>query len=303
MIIGSFGLLQLCFGLIGIDLLVAQWWIEGRLPRLNGFSYEPSYYATYLLLGFSLSYYLYRKKFTIYKNIPLYTALITAIAIFLSSSRMGIVVAFLQVICFELVIERKSIKQLSLFLTITILVVSFLLIILITNENLSFLLSGLGVMGGSAHSSLERLDGFLTQITIFSRNPLKGYSLGGVSQAIAFEKGVTILSQETIKPYDVSINIFVEVLTASGIIGFIFFLRYIYCLLINTIKKAKTYNKFDINSLLLNGFVWSLLFEFIILCFNQNILRAYLWVHIALLNGIFYQIKSISLNEKDYNSG
>ncbi|WP_461052127.1 O-antigen ligase family protein [Spirosoma arcticum] len=298
LLISALGLTQLFLGLLGIDLYVEQWWIEGRLPRLNGFSYEPSYYATYLLIGFSLAYYLYRKRFILYGKLPLYTTIATLLAIFLSSSRMGILVAFLQIVSFELIVKRKNIKQLLLFLTVTVAVTGAFLFVLFSNENLSFLLTGLGIMGSSAHSSLERLDGFITQLTIFSRDPLKGYSLGGVSQAIALEKGVTSFTQETIKPYDVSINIFIEALTASGLIGFAFFLWYIYCLLVKSIRSAGTRGQTDVNSLLLNGFVWSLLFEFIILCFNQNILRAYLWVHIAVLNGVFYQVKMAQLADR-----
>lgn len=287
-----FGFVQLIAGLLGYELLLEQWWIEGVLPRLNGFSYEPSYYSTYLLIGFSLSYYLYRKGMGWYGKLPLYTSIATSTAIFLSSSRMGILAVIIQILCFEVITYRKKIKKLALFIIGFGVVVGSLFTYIIQNENLAFLLAGLGIMGGSAHSAIERLDGFFTQIDILSRNPFKGYSLGGVSQAIAFEKGVTTISQETIKPYDISMNVFLEVLTASGAIGFVFFLYYIYTLLISSTKKAATRHSHDSESILLNAFVWSLCFEFLILCFNQNILRAYLWVHIGLLNGVFFFVRN-----------
>src|SRR5581483_9794397 len=31
---------------------VTEWWIKDQLARANGFSYEPSYLGTYLLIGF-----------------------------------------------------------------------------------------------------------------------------------------------------------------------------------------------------------------------------------------------------------
>lgn len=283
------GLLQLLLGLVGISFYTEQWWIQDRLPRLNGFSYEPSYYSTYLMIGFSFSYFLYRKK-VLLNSLTKYTVIATSLGILLSTSRMGILVAIVQVLMFELFIDRKSIKKILFFTVSFFATLIGILIVLLTNENLSFLLAGLGIMGGSAHSSVERLDGFITQLEIFSRNPLKGYSLGGVSQAIAFEKGVTNISQETIKPFDISMNIFIEVLTASGIIGFAFFLYYVYVLLI---RSKKSYNSsINNNHIIMHSLIWGLLFEFVILCFNQNILRAYLWVHIAILNSWYFSTKS-----------
>lgn len=283
------GLMQLILGLLGISFYTEQWWIQDRLPRLNGFSYEPSYYSTYLMIGFSFSYFLYRKK-VLLNNLTKNTVIATFLGILLSTSRMGILVAVMQILFFELFIDKKSVKKVLFFILSFFTVLISLVIILLTNENLSFLLAGLGIMGGSAHSSIERLDGFITQIEIFSRNPLKGYSLGGVSQAIAFEKGVTNISQETIKPFDISMNIFIEVLTASGIIGFAFFMYYVYVLLI---KSRRSYSSLTKNNhIIMQSLVWGLLFEFIILCFNQNILRAYLWVHIAFLNSWYFATKA-----------
>jgi hypothetical protein len=49
--VAVFGLIQFFVGLTGFDLLVTQWWMKGRLPRINGFSYEPSYFGSYLIIG------------------------------------------------------------------------------------------------------------------------------------------------------------------------------------------------------------------------------------------------------------
>jgi hypothetical protein len=50
--IAAFGLLQFLgpvFHLPG--LFVVQWLVYGRVPRINGFNYEPSYFAIYLVMG------------------------------------------------------------------------------------------------------------------------------------------------------------------------------------------------------------------------------------------------------------
>ncbi|QCT93943.1 hypothetical protein FE773_01730 [Caminibacter mediatlanticus TB-2] len=57
-IVAIFGFVQFILGLFGISLLTTQWWIYGKLPRINGFNYEPSYFGTYLLIGWSLLFYL-----------------------------------------------------------------------------------------------------------------------------------------------------------------------------------------------------------------------------------------------------
>ncbi|OIN56518.1 O-antigen ligase family protein [Arsenicibacter rosenii] len=289
LITSLFGFLQLGLGLLGIDLLVEQWWIEGRFPRLNGFSYEPSYYATYLIAGFSTSYFLFRSKVNKHSELIKYTSIISLLAIILSTSRMGLIVVVTELIVYELFINRTNLKIKLVVISSIAFVLVVITIVALRTDFLFFLFDGLGIMGSSAHSSMERLDGFFTQIEILKKNPFKGYSLGGVSQAIAFEKGVVNISQETIKPYDVSMNIFVEVLTASGIIGFLFFLRYIYTLFSYTFFKMRGYvpevilpDKYS------RALAWGLLFELIILCFNQNILRPYLWVHISILNSAFF---------------
>ena len=64
--VAAFGLLQFALGILGIELLIRQWWIAGRLPRLNGFSYEPSYYATYLITGWGMLAWLVERRVYLY---------------------------------------------------------------------------------------------------------------------------------------------------------------------------------------------------------------------------------------------
>jgi hypothetical protein len=83
--------------------LVKQWWIPGELPRVNGFSYEPSYFATYLLIGFVFTGSLRRNRSTLLPSGRLLAIYwLTAIGIILSSSRMGIFFLFLDVLLSQL---------------------------------------------------------------------------------------------------------------------------------------------------------------------------------------------------------
>ena len=89
-VMALFGLLQFALALVGIDLFVAQWWIVGKLPRINGLSYEPSYYATYMIIGWAIYFFLYVQdvKRTHHLHTLFWLAVITAVLV-LCSSRMG----------------------------------------------------------------------------------------------------------------------------------------------------------------------------------------------------------------------
>ena len=50
--VAVFGLVQFALPLLGLpSLFVRQWIAHGRVARISGFSYEPSFFATYLIMG------------------------------------------------------------------------------------------------------------------------------------------------------------------------------------------------------------------------------------------------------------
>ena len=75
-------------------------------------------------------------------------------------------------------------------------------------------------------------------------------------------------------------TVLLEILAASGVIGFILFLLYFMKTLIKPLLE---------NNIILKALVISLIIEFILLQFNQNIQRLYFWLHIAVLS-MFYSI-------------
>lgn len=89
--VGAFGLLQFVLYPTGMHLLVTQAWIKGKWVRINGFSYEPSFFSTYMLVGFVVLTYLaeFEDKTIFTKKELRVRQLIVATAIVLSTSRMG----------------------------------------------------------------------------------------------------------------------------------------------------------------------------------------------------------------------
>jgi hypothetical protein len=301
--IAAFGIFQFALPVLGLPgILITQWWILDVLPRVNGFSYEPSYFACYLLIGFVFVSSLRRARSTL---LPARTLrgiyYLTAIGIIISSSRLGIVFLLAEVFLAKikpwlsffsdikrLQIVRSKVRPLipSLLSLTFILTLSGGTVILLENSPvlLFMFLNGTGISDTAAHSVIERENALEETIAVFVQHPFIGRSLGGISSAIAEYEGDTIRSFEDAKTIE-GMSVFAEVLAASGVIGFIPFL----CFLVVTIRKPLMLARIapPFYSSLLHGLVRSLVFTWAILQFNQNVLRTYLWTHLAILATVY----------------
>jgi hypothetical protein len=285
-IVALFGIVQFSLPLIGLPApLAVEWWIPGQVIRVNGFSYEPSYFATYLLIGFVLIR-------AIKPSSPVFRAIfwLIAIAIVLSSSRLGIVFMLLDVLCSFapklLTIHRQPIRirKLALAALVSICIVRGAVALRDNAETVTLLLAGTGLYGSPAHSVVDRENSFIDTLTVFEQNPLIGRSLGGISYAIGELHGERIGSFKESKLFE-GMSVFAEALAASGIIGVIPFLVFLTVTIYKPLKLARSCP--PDYSLCLRAFVRALIFTWAILQFNQNILRPYLWVHIAILATVY----------------
>jgi hypothetical protein len=145
-------------------------------------------------------------------------------------------------------------------------------------------LNGTGLSDTAAHSVLQREGAFEDTLTVFQQNPLVGRSLGGVSSAIAELHGEQISSFEESKQFE-GMSIYAEVLAASGLLGVLPFIWFSIATARRPLLLARSATPFW--AALLRASVRSLLCAWVILQFNQNILRPYLWVHIAILATIY----------------
>jgi hypothetical protein len=301
--IASFGIFQFALPLLGLPgFLIQQWWIPGTLPRINGFSYEPSYFACYLLIGFVLVSSLKRARSTLLPSRALRGIYyLTAVGIIISSSRLGIAFLLAEVFLAEMrpwlsffrdirrlrIVRSKVRRLIPSFLSLAVVVMLSGGTVMVLENNPVLLLmfvNGTGVSDTPAHSVIERENSFEETIAVFLQHPFIGRSLGGISSAIAENEGATIHSFEDAKKIE-GMSIFAEVLAASGVIGFIPFV----CFLVATIRKPLTLARMapPFYSSLLYGLVRSLVFAWAILQFNQNVLRTYLWVHLAILATVY----------------
>ena len=279
------GMMQLVLYAVGINFYVTQNWTT-RLARINGFSYEPSYYATYLLMGLvTYACLLIANESAWISKTKLQHGLVcVTVALIMSSSRMGwlMVVLFIGWELFYLFIkialtnrhiQKKTLSLIVLSAVIVALGVFF--VVKILKLDFSMFTAGLGIGGGSTHSSGPRIEGLIKCIDIFKESPLWGYSLGGVDPMIARHDGVVYSTLNN----GAAMSIGGEILVAGGVVGLIPFALYFMNLLI-----GKTYSKSSTLTNVIKALRMAMLFELAILCFNQNILRPYVWWHIAILS-------------------
>ena len=142
-------------------------------------------------------------------------------------------------------------------------------------SDLFFLLNGLGVFGQSAHSYAPRFNGLIECFEIFLQNPWLGVGLGGVDPLIAQHRNVLYSTLYN----GLGTSILGEALLANGVIGLIPFVGYFYKLLFGGKRNRSSFRK---------AILWALVFEMGILCFNQNILRIYVWCLIGVLSAVEY---------------
>jgi len=296
--VGGFGLLQLLLGVAHLPApFVTQWLIGGIWPRLNGFSYEPSYFSTYMLMGWVFSGWLVERR--IYVLGPVLTRatfIVSTLALILSTSRIGwlMMVVWALFYGFRRVRKRHALNVPPVLLVGALLLVAVLAIgAAITSTKLqkniaTTFAGGTGINGTPAHSVDDREKSLEQTWEVFQKSPLVGYSLGGVASAIGALKGARISGNSDAKAMEGG-SVFVEVLAASGAVGVIPFILYLVALIRQPLVAAR---QIDASTReVLSGLVWALCMELIILQFNQNVLRAYLWFHIGVLSAAYAAVK------------
>jgi len=289
--VSMFGIIQFILPILGIEPpLVQQWW-SSSIARVNGFSYEPSYFATYILIGWVLTFYLHQKRIKIVSKKRLnIILLILTFALVLSSSRMGILMMGLWFARYVFLLIRDLFKGYInlkflriLFLPTLFLGVAFLILYVSGNlQSIDFLLAGTGIFDSSAHSVNHRSNQLFDTFLAFKESPWIGYSIGGVAPAIGGIYNIKVVTQESAAAFE-GMSIFAQVLAASGIVGFLFFIWYILKLVISPLKLAKNVKDEKLKNILI-GLVLSTVFLLIILQMNQNILRMYFWFHLMVLS-------------------
>lgn len=284
------GIIQFIYALCGwSQWMIIQTWSEA-IPRINGFCYEPSYYSTYLVVGWFICSFLlmYRQRQLRSCPIRLFFMLIS-VALVLSSSRMvfipvlaWIVFVFIRtvVISFrEKKTDGEQLLTLGLHLTIPLLLWAYSQLAekrIGEGATTSVLL---GTIGTVTTDNIDwRLNGWLNTWKVFLKSPLIGCGLGGVNAQVGVIQGLSIPEIEA-TGRGLSGNIFLEMLAATGIAGGICFLMYGW-------QVLRQYLKADIGKplgIFQRAVIVAFLAECFMLAMNQNMLRIYFWCAISVM--------------------
>lgn len=306
-LISMIGVLQFFLFYLGINFFLGQAF-SPNFPRISGFSYEPSYYATFLVTGFVTNLYLLNHKsaYFNYKFLVVNQILIF-IAIFMSTSKL-VIPTILVIIALTSIFDvfNRLLTRFTIYIkdiiSISLLMVALLVPIyylIFDFDKVRFLFNGLGIAGTVSHSVTIRERDFEHTVQAFTNSPLVGYSLGGVPSAIGEIRGVFVTNNELAKENE-GMNIFMETLAGSGVLGFLFFLFFVFSFLFKPLSIAKRLEKNGIEpelAIILRALFWGGLVLLFILNFNQNILRPFLWMHFAIMNLAYFFAKN-KLKEK-----
>jgi hypothetical protein len=291
-ILSLFGILQFVAGLLGIQTaLIQQWWVEGKLARVNGFSYEPSYFATYLMLGWVTLAALTanRKSLSVQRIIksPNVHLIIITAALLLSSSRMGIMamLGWSIWVCLSAVFQRTEKLSITrgVFAMVPLCAIAGLTIFWPalggSTEDRSLFLDGTGLAGTASHSVDQRSDKMQETLDVFLSNPIIGVGVGGVAEEVARNLGRDPFNREDLKISE-GMCVTLEILAGTGIGGLVLAGSFFF----QTYKLKDIGKKTGSASLnFLGPLASALVVELLLLQLNQNILRQYLWQHIAIM--------------------
>jgi len=305
--IGIYGMAQFLLPLAGLSLpWTKQWFIRGHLARVNGFSQEPSYFATYMVMGWIALLDLRISKAGIVQGRFWKAATILLTVVMLcSTSKLawGIMIAELVARAAppvwyavkrlfgrgKLVVYLPGVRVLGV-LAIAI-VFSFSAIRYLTQHNFDpmNLLGGSGIGGTAAHSLNTRMGDGIDTFEAFQDSPFIGRTLGGTAVYRGLRKGIVITNMEQAR-LEWGFPVILDVLLASGIIGFIPFLLFLYATTFGAMRLATRYWP-DERAKWLRALGRAMIFEWLMLSADQNLFRVYLWFHITMVLVVAYHLE------------
>jgi hypothetical protein len=312
-LVGCFGLFQFVAPSLHIGSpFITQWIIYGRFPRVNGFSYEPSFFATYMMLGWITLVELRSSKAQIVSG-PLWFWLtwLVSLALFISTSKTGWMLMIVEGcarlfpgIFRALSFQARRILRGDLRIPLprpgtvakvstgvaAVIVVAFVLLTQVSRVvDLNTFLAGSGLNNTASHSVDKRASDFNLTLQVIRENPWFGVSLGGVAGRVAQLVGDPYNDSAAIKLHW-GFPVPVEVFAASGLLGFIPFVWFFIEITWGQRSLLRS-NPGDERSNWLRALIRALVFEWLFLSADQNLVRMYFWFHITILMIVAYDLR------------
>jgi hypothetical protein len=314
-LVAFFGLFQLVSPSLHLGTyFVTEWILHGKIPRINGFCYEPSYYATYMVMGWIMMLDLRASKAKITsKQRWKWLTITVGMAMFLSTSRTAWVIMAVEGISRGIPVAYRKFKRelrrlrvgnlaiqrprVGLFVVGVVLIgIGVLLAWKVSSIfNLTVFLSGTGLNHTSSQSVSDRSGRSVDTFKVFLDHPWMGQSLTGVAARVAELHGHQLISVDDLRQWW-GFPVILEVLAASGLIGVIPFLWFFSTITIGNFGLIKCYWPEE-RAKWLRALVRALVFECLILTGNQNLLRVYLWFHVTMVAVVAFNLRHRRLPE------
>jgi len=305
--VASYGLLQFISPLFGVVApFTAQFYVSGKLARINAFSFEPSYFATYMILGWIMVVDLRLSKARIVEGrFWKWAAIGLTAAMFCSTSKGAWAVMLVELAARLTPPVWRSFKRLVssgkilIWLPNSRVVIAGLVLVSLFGGGALYLrklhfdplffLSGTGLAGSASHSLDTRVgDGFDT-FHAFEDAPFIGRSVGGVAIYRAHREGIKVTTMEDVRRFW-GFPVLLDVLLASGIIGVIPFLVFLYTSTFGSLRMARRYWP-DERAKWLRAMARAMIFEWLMLAADQNLFRIYLWFHFTMVLLVAYHLE------------
>jgi len=307
--VGLFGIFQQITPALHLGTYFVQMWIiPKKFPRINGFSYEPSYFVTYIVMGWIMILDLRASnaRITLTKKWKWYAVALGSV-MFLSTSRTAWLIMVVEGIARvgpkalrgarrELVKLRAGYLRIPLprFAVLALIGIIFgvgaLAAVAISSiVDPEIFLVGTGINNTASHSVDDRSNRSVDTFNIFLAHPFIGQSLTGVGGRVAELHGERFNSVEDLRK-TWGFPVILEVLAASGILGVIPFLYFFGVITVGNFSLIKQ-NWPQEQAKWLRALVRALIFECLILLGNQNLQREYLWFHVTMVVTIGFSLR------------
>lgn len=285
-----FSIFQFFLPFLGFESPLAYAFITDNIPRINAFSYEPTHFVTYLIPGLLLLLFMASRKIKFINPFLLKIGALGSVSvIILSTARsgwIGLLIALLVLFSpqlLKLFFKWKiNLSNLKLFF---IFIIAFLLVLPIVFSFKSNFLSFVESLPSGA-STLYRWQGVLYSLKVFSSNPILGVGIGGLGRYMCnrpSEFNLLKMDMNLDLWYISGSNVATEILASIGLFGFLTWLWLLY----RIVKYARIFkNNILIPHewrIILAGLIWGFIIQIIVLQFNQNFFRNYIWLHMGII--------------------
>jgi hypothetical protein len=307
--VGFFALIQFSLpALGGPAILVRQWIIHGRFPRLNGFNAEPSYFATYLLMGWIVLVDLRFSRARIAASrFWKWTTYAVGAALILSTSKTAWIILLLEAAARLAPLVWTGLRSLgrqarhgtmvvripraATIAKIILGAAAAAAVVFAVSHiiDLFSFLEGSGLGGTAAHSWIDRNTQAHDTFQIFLAHPFIGRGMIGGSVALGASRGFAVDTLAALRNAW-AFPVPLDILVASGVFGVIPFVMFAWSGTFGAYKLAKSRWPEE-RAKWLRALARGMIFEWLLLMQDQNLLRVYVWFHMTMVAVIAYNLE------------